>query len=164
MIDFTLIIYLTKENLTAFPESLASVLNQERGLADLFIVSEIKEADFDIRTVNTKIIKGTIHAPELFKEILSKSFSNHLVLFNNSGCNIILDNDFCKLLQKEYATLQQYPLVSAGKRDGKTDMLVINKKLLDQQKIDENWLDRTATSHLPFISSHGYSINPPEAL
>lgn len=160
MIDFTLIIYITKENLTAFHETLASVLNQTAGLSDLFIVSEIQEADFDIRTVNTKIIKGDIHAPELFREILSKSFSNHLVLLNNSGSKIILDNDFCKLLQKEHTTFQQYPLVSAGKTNGKTDMLVINKKLLDQQKLDENWLDKTATSHLPFISSHGYSIKP----
>ncbi|MFP4546962.1 MAG: hypothetical protein ACLFQM_02440 [Fidelibacterota bacterium] len=160
MIDFTLIIYLTKENLATFPESLASVLNQTTGLSDLFIVSKIQEANFDIRTVNTKIIKGDIHAPELFREILSKSFSNHLVLFNNPNSKIILDNDFCKLLRKEHATFQQYPLVSAGKIDGKTDMLVINKELLDQQKFDTNWLDKTAASHLPFISSHGYSINP----
>src|SRR6056297_786178 len=152
VIDFTILIYLKKENLTFFSETLSSVLNQTGGFADLFIISDIPETDFDIRTVNTKIIKDDFHAMDIYSRIFPRSFSDHLILLNNIDRKIILDHNFCVKLQQKSAALLRYPLISVGNENNQGDMLIINKNLIDQKIIVKDWFIHSKKTHLPVIS------------
>ena len=139
MINFSLILHLTHKNLSSFPNTLDSILNQKKRFMDMTIISEIPNVEFDIRTLNTKVVFASENID--YKSVFGKCLAPYIIFIDNKTSEVIFNENFCMKLKNDADFLMNSEIVVYEKSPAlymvEKNFVIENDEISVENKLNE---------------------------
>jgi len=145
-------LHLTQKNISGFSETLDSILNQEVRFADMIIINEVPNVEFDIRTLNTKIIQLERHNSSNFFPFheIYRGLGNFVIYGKSRNSSPVFPLDFCKTMETHQRFLEQNLIVKIKMSSPINDLIYcLNKNKI--KRSSQDLLSLTETDGFPTI-------------